>query len=211
MVVLRTVVVLVLATSFFPSQTTSAPLEEQAVGGGVGADPVICGNGTSFESVCPPAHSCCASTIAGEYGCCPHAPGVCCPDRKHCCAGSQHTVQCLTNNTCVDNTTGITFQASLKVHAVPVVPAASVTLPAAKLLEETDQLDGTLGCKYCDSDDTCCLQSSGDYMCCTYANANCCPDKWCCPASYTCKDGTCYPNPLQIFGIKTPQQTPAQK
>lgn len=44
----------------------------------------------------------------------------------------------------------------------------------------------------CSGVETCCLMSSGQYGCCPYSSAVCCPDReHCCPSGYTCSYNKC--------------------
>lgn len=45
---------------------------------------------------------------------------------------------------------------------------------------------------YCLDSHTCC-EKDGDWGCCPYRDATCCPDKVkCCPSGYVCGASTCY-------------------
>eukprot|EP01017_Pseudomicrothorax_dubius_P024719 TRINITY_DN2625_c0_g2_i1.p1 TRINITY_DN2625_c0_g2~~TRINITY_DN2625_c0_g2_i1.p1 ORF type:complete len:232 (-),score=40.35 TRINITY_DN2625_c0_g2_i1:55-750(-) len=46
---------------------------------------------------------------------------------------------------------------------------------------------------WCPDGFTCCQRESGEYGCCPYSNAVCCPDhEHCCPQNYQCGNGRCY-------------------
>ena len=57
---------------------------------------------------------------------------------------------------------------------------------------------------YCPGDETCCKLESGDWGCCPFANAVCCPDGvHCCPSGYTCtSSGECTPGSQIIKQVK---------
>ncbi|XP_067135587.1 progranulin-like [Centruroides vittatus] len=126
---------------------------------------------SKVNSICPDhkhycqgSETCCVSSVGNR--CCPYSYGSCCPDGLHCCP---------TNTICIDN------KICLPDHGKNI----SVTDTVSASPEDVTCKDG----HRCQDGNTCCQTPSGDWGCCPFENAVCCPDKiHCCPAKTTCDD-----------------------
>ena len=147
---------------------------------------IICHGG---KFACPNNNTCCNKT--GEVvGCCPMAEAVCCPDKIHCCPKDFTCAN--KTGTCYKAGTTIPFLTQLQAMNTP-----EIVCP-----------DGG----ECPSGNTCCEQGGGDYGCCSYSNAVCCPDKVsCCPegskcgATYCWKGDEAIPFLMQLQAVNTPE------
>ncbi|XP_077171827.1 progranulin isoform X2 [Paroedura picta] len=133
------------------------------------------------QASCPDGHTCCRMT-SGAWGCCPLPQAVCCSDHLHCCpsgytcgptAGScekdGESIPWLEKRPAVVHVTG----SSLSTRILGALALAR----RVKCDEQTTCPDGQ----------TCCQKASGDWGCCLFPQAICCPDHvHCCPSGYTC-------------------------
>eukprot|EP00118_Oscarella_pearsei_P005356 m.24561 g.24561 ORF g.24561 m.24561 type:complete len:964 (+) comp28643_c0_seq1:107-2998(+) len=124
---------------------------------------VDCPDGRS----CPDNETCCLTTTAGVYGCCPSPNAVCCTDHIHCCPGG--TTCDLANGTC---------------------DSGNTVIPMVKKVEAQVKRVGNLHCpdgSLCPNGNTCCKTGSDEYGCCPSVNAVCCSQgKHCCPEGSSC-------------------------
>lgn len=121
-------------------------------------------------SSCPDGSTCCEM---GEhsFGCCPLISAVCCGDHIHCCPSG--TTCDIAHKKCVS--------ADSETPMVKKIPALRE--------EATVRCDATTTCP---GSTTCCRLASGDWGCCPYPQAVCCPDGvHCCPGGYICLSDTC--------------------
>ncbi|GFU00886.1 granulin [Nephila pilipes] len=100
-----------------------------------------------------------------EYGCCPHANGVCCQGGTECCREGQtcipHVNMCIGLNS--------TAHGNFSLYSENTTPVGGLLCP-----------EGTTTC------------SNG---CCPYANAVCCNDgHGCCPEEFQCTSNGCVSN-----------------
>ncbi|XP_064477414.1 multiple epidermal growth factor-like domains protein 6 isoform X2 [Ornithodoros turicata] len=131
------------------------------------------------RSYCKLGSTCCLQKD-GKYGCCPYELAQCCSDHAHCCPEGYTCL--VSDGTCV---------------------RATFTRMAAQVLDtsehkEDEDIERTLALTCpdgttCTEDSTCCQLKGGDYGCCQFKDAVCCPDQdHCCPDGYSCgPDGTC--------------------
>ncbi|GFR17774.1 progranulin [Trichonephila clavata] len=152
----------------------------------------ICPDQTGY---CHDDQTCCPGEE--EYQCCPFVDAVCCSDKKHCCPA---------NNTC-NIQEGMCYD---NAEASPSIPLGRKTeifnlqteLKRASKIK-TVQCDTEV---YCDDGSSCCPLASGEYACCDYPAAVCCPDKLhCCPHGSVCDDsGFCVygNNPISLYILK---------
>ena len=119
---------------------------------------VNCPNGSGS---CLDNQTCCKLPSSDGYGCCPLPNAVCC-NNGHCCPNDY---ACQDDGTCTDMRKATQF--------FPVLSSANTACPN--------------GHSNCAVNQTCCLDTSGDYGCCPAVNATCCSDKiHCCPGGTTC-------------------------
>ncbi|KAM5134808.1 progranulin [Mantella aurantiaca] len=138
---------------------------------------VKCGDGSS----CPDGSTCCELNDK-TFGCCPLISAVCCGDHLHCCPS------------------GTTCDLSHKKCASADSETPMFTKIPALREEDTVRCDATTSCPGLT---TCCRLSSGEWGCCPYEQAVCCPDKiHCCPSGYTCSGGSCERNQDSIPWLK---------
>lgn len=125
-----------------------------------------CSDGSS----CPDGSTCC-ELGDHSFGCCPLISAVCCGDHLHCCPFG--TTCDIPHKKCVS--------ADSETPMVKKIPALRE--------EATVKCDDTATCP---DSTTCCRLASGEWGCCPYEDAVCCPDKvHCCPSGYTCSGGSC--------------------
>ncbi|XP_043089794.1 granulin a isoform X13 [Puntigrus tetrazona] len=121
--------------------------------------------------ICPDSSTCCKN-IDGEWGCCPLPEAVCCKDGEHCCPTNY---KCdVIKVSCIKGDVVIPWYNKLSAQSTP-----------------TPSLDlGTVECdeqSSCSADSTCCYLSTGEWGCCPFPEAVCCPDQeHCCPGGYRC-------------------------
>ncbi|XP_023235004.1 granulins-like [Centruroides sculpturatus] len=124
----------------------------------------MCPDGKHY---CQGSETCCVSSVGNK--CCPYSFGSCCTDGLHCCPA---------NTICIDN----------KI----CLPHRDKNISVMETMSASQQ---DVTCKdggHCKDGDTCCQLPSGDWGCCPFENAVCCPDKiHCCPANTTCDMNTC--------------------
>ncbi|XP_075033394.1 progranulin-like isoform X3 [Mixophyes fleayi] len=134
---------------------------------------------------CPGTSTCCR-LASGEWGCCPFEKAVCCPDKVHCCPN------------------GFACDGGSCTSEAVSIPWSNKT-PALKQ-------DATVKCDdvtECPGTSTCCRLASGEWGCCPFEKAVCCPDKvHCCPNGYTCDGGSCT---SEAVSIPWYNKTPAMK
>ncbi|XP_028930904.1 progranulin isoform X2 [Ornithorhynchus anatinus] len=140
------------------------------------------------EVSCPDSYTCCRLP-SGQWGCCPFPEAVCCPDRQHCCP---HGYTCNTEmNTCDQG--GRALPWSVKTPARRAPRAGDVRCD-----DHTSCPDGN----------TCCSLGFGQWGCCPFLEAVCCPDRQhCCPHGYTCNTelNTCDKGGRALpWSVKTP-------
>ncbi|XP_071945822.1 uncharacterized protein [Antedon mediterranea] len=148
--------------------TLTVPWVEKTEAKSLNLKSVTCPDG---QSQCPDNHTCCELTT-GQYGCCPLPNAQCCSDGQHCCPKGY-------------SCDSITATCLKGLHTVPWVskqPASlrNVICPGGRA--------------ECDTGNTCCKLSSGEYGCCPLPKAVCCSDKLhCCPEGQTCdtSEGKC--------------------
>lgn len=130
-------------------------------------------SGSSTGS-CPDNDTCC------QGGCCPLPNAVCCSDGQHCCP--QNTVCDVSAGLCIGSKGGLV---SFRGRNTDEVLQTEVLKPALGVGEKIVYCPG--GQYYCADYNTCCLLPSGQWGCCPYPSAVCCPDKvHCCPAGTRC-------------------------
>ncbi|KAK7919440.1 hypothetical protein WMY93_010724 [Mugilogobius chulae] len=130
---------------------------------------VIC---PDMVSECPDETTCCELPDS-SWGCCPLVKAVCCEDKTHCCP--QGTECDLVHSKCLSPTS----------DSVPML----MKVPA-KTRQKKSRV-GAITCpggkSSCPDRYTCCMLPTGDYGCCPYPNAICCPDHvHCCPSNTIC-------------------------
>ncbi|XP_060085817.1 fibrillin-1-like [Ylistrum balloti] len=143
---------------------------------------IIC---PDMKTECPSGNTCCLDE-EGTYACCPRPNAVCCSDKKHCCP---ENTECDTSSgKCIsENDLSMDW---LQMHESVLIqnhyPISAKIVPAISVEHDSSSIDCPGGGS-CPSDNTCCKNSSGNYGCCSYAKAICCPDgKYCCPHGYIC-------------------------
>ena len=138
---------------------------------------------------CPDGNTCCPSTAASGYGCCPKPNAVCCADQVHCCPSGY---QCDT----ADGKCSMTNVQHPLMELVAHLTKESV-LPKKEDVQSVECPDSGS----CPDGDTCCPSTTpGRYGCCPKPNAVCCADKvHCCPSGYQCDtaDGKCLKTNVQ--------------
>ncbi|XP_038610544.1 progranulin isoform X3 [Tachyglossus aculeatus] len=151
----------------------------------VRAQEVKCDN----EVSCPDSYTCCRLP-SGQWGCCPFPEAVCCPDHQHCCPRGYTCNAEL--NTCDKG--GRALPWSVKISAQPAPRAGDV------------RCDDRSSCP---DGNTCCSLGFGQWGCCPYPEAVCCPDHiHCCPHGFTCiSDGQCQQGARTVPWLK---KTPAR-
>ncbi|XP_077108702.1 progranulin isoform X3 [Ranitomeya variabilis] len=112
---------------------------------------------------CPGTATCCR-LASGEWGCCPYEKGVCCDDHQHCCPNGYTCVQ------------GQCQQQALSIPWSEKIPAMKAKSADVECDDESACPDGT----------TCCRLESGEWGCCPYEQATCCPSGLTCPEQATC-------------------------
>lgn len=133
------------------------------------------------EFSCPDNDTCCPGLIPDTYQCCPLTKGVCCGDFLHCCP--QNTVCDLEKGKCVgkgfvsemydSKKNGILKFDSLKLSLLNPSNLNNVFCPGRGY--------------QCPDGYTCCQLPSGNWGCCPFDKATCCPDKiHCCPHGMKC-------------------------
>ncbi|XP_071967349.1 progranulin isoform X1 [Engystomops pustulosus] len=120
---------------------------------------VKCDDATS----CPGTTTCCRLP-SGEWGCCPFEKAVCCGDHLHCCPAGY---------TCLKDT------CNKEGDSIPWAKKFS----AMKLESSDVQCDQTTSCP---DKTTCCRLPSGEWGCCPYEQATCCPSGLTCDEQATC-------------------------
>ncbi|XP_052095593.1 neurogenic locus notch homolog protein 2-like isoform X12 [Mytilus californianus] len=144
---------------------------------------------------CPTGNTCCPLPNM-QFGCCPAPNAVCCPGGKYCCPfGSK----CLTTSASCQRGNEV-FPWLQKSQAKVITKLASTNKPhiivndisaKADVTRVLDQKIGNVMCpdgkSACQTGQTCCNKSNGEYACCQLPNAVCCSDKiHCCPEGDTC-------------------------
>ncbi|XP_048373527.1 progranulin [Sphaerodactylus townsendi] len=126
---------------------------------------------------CPDGHTCCR-LASGAWGCCPLPQAVCCPDHLHCCPTG---FRCGQGGTCTKDHESIPW--------LEKRPAIVRSDSSSRDVRCDDQVS-------CPDGDTCCRLASGDWGCCPFPQAECCPDHvHCCPTGFRCGSaGTCEMN-----------------
>ncbi|CAI5789905.1 Uncharacterized protein PODLI_1B030954 [Podarcis lilfordi] len=121
------------------------------------------------EFSCSDGQTCCTAGAVG-WACCPFPQAVCCSDQKHCCPGGY---------TC-DVEHGSCVQSGQ--------PSRQVSMALIQPREVNDiRCDDEASCP---DGHTCCRMPSGEWGCCPFPEAVCCPDRvHCCPKDYTCDPG----------------------
>ncbi|XP_061185988.1 cell death abnormality protein 1-like isoform X7 [Saccostrea echinata] len=129
----------------------------------------------SENVVCPDGqHECktdqtCCKLSSGSYGCCPVPNAVCCSDGKHCCPSG---------TTCDVSSGKCQRGSSLVMDWFEKQPA----------LLRSENVVCPDGQSECETGQTCCKLSSGQYGCCPLPKAVCCSDgKHCCAEGTTCE------------------------
>ncbi|XP_054724395.1 progranulin-like [Uloborus diversus] len=142
---------------------------------------VVCPGGFT----CPEDNTCCESSLAGTYACCPLENAVCCSDYLHCCP--KDTVCDLEQGKCNPKSyiPGI-FRPKKKYHL-----SKKRDFVKMSALTKISEREGSIVCpdesSQCPNGYTCCMLPSGEWGCCPFPNAVCCPDMLhCCPESMTC-------------------------
>lgn len=126
---------------------------------------IVCPGG---KYQCPDGSTCCQLS-GGEWGCCPLAHAVCCPDHLHCCPQGMKCDNI--SSSCHQGSRNVTWFESKLALLVP--ESTFVICPG--------------GTYRCPDNTTCCQSSSGEWGCCPYADAVCCSDHThCCPNGYRC-------------------------
>ena len=136
-----------------------------------------------FTSYCPDGNTCCLR-ITGNYGCCPHANGVCCTFDDQCCPSGHR---------CVYDSFISRYRCALSLDLKFLIPSQTKEKSFDEKLEPPRDVPCPNG-DSCTNSQTCCELQDGGYGCCPEANAVCCPDKrHCCPSGETCdmSSGTC--------------------
>ncbi|KAK2916272.1 hypothetical protein Q8A67_000646 [Cirrhinus molitorella] len=131
------------------------------------------------QSSCSVDSTCC-HLFTGEWGCCPHPEGVCCPDQQHCCPTGYRCD--LRRRSCIKTTW-------LHVEIVPLAYIGGQN-PQSSISEKDIQCGGGYSCQ---DTETCCPTSQTTWGCCPSPKAVCCDDmQHCCPTGYKCGEGgTC--------------------
>ncbi|XP_073539287.1 progranulin isoform X1 [Phyllobates terribilis] len=114
-------------------------------------------------SSCPGTATCCR-LASGEWGCCPYEKAVCCDDHEHCCPNGFTCVQ------------GQCQQEALSIPWSDKIPAMKGKSTDVKCDDETA----------CPDETTCCRLESGEWGCCPYEQATCCPSGLTCHEQATC-------------------------
>ncbi|XP_073428936.1 progranulin isoform X1 [Dendrobates tinctorius] len=114
-------------------------------------------------SSCPGTATCCR-LASGEWGCCPYEKAVCCDDHQHCCPNGYTCVQ------------GQCQQAALSIPWSEKIPAMKGKSTDVNCDDETS----------CPDETTCCRLESGEWGCCPYEQATCCPSGLTCHEQATC-------------------------
>ncbi|XP_043089783.1 granulin a isoform X3 [Puntigrus tetrazona] len=124
------------------------------------------------QTSCPDYTTCCFIAKSNKWGCCPLPNAVCCKDGEHCCPTNY---KCdVIKVSCIKGDVVIPWYNKLSAQSTP-----------------TPSLDlGTVECdeqSSCSADSTCCYLSTGEWGCCPFPEAVCCPDQeHCCPGGYRC-------------------------
>ncbi|XP_072028842.1 uncharacterized protein [Amphiura filiformis] len=122
------------------------------------------------QSQCQDGYTCCETTTAGQYACCPLPNAVCCSDGLHCCPNG---------NTC-DVSTGTCLESAGDQVLLVAINSGENEVNNVQCDDETQ----------CPTDNTCCKMPSGQWGCCPMPKAVCCDDGLhCCPNGYTCAPG----------------------
>jgi len=122
---------------------------------------------------CPDGNTCCPSTAASGYGCCPKPNAVCCADKVHCCPSGY---QC-------DTADGKCLKTNVQHPLMELVAR-----PEKELVQNVKCPDSGS----CPDGDTCCKAKNGEYGCCPRLNAVCCDDgEHCCPEGFRCGTDKC--------------------
>lgn len=142
--------------------------KDNRVVAGLEKRPALSDTGCDQHISCPVGQTCCPS-LRGSWACCqlPHA--VCCEDRQHCCPN------------------GYTCNVKARTCEKQVVsPLPSATNLALQPHVETGSVKCGKG-RFCQDQQTCCKDRSGNWACCPYPQGTCCSDKrHCCPSGYRC-------------------------
>ncbi|VDI48805.1 Hypothetical predicted protein [Mytilus galloprovincialis] len=144
---------------------------------------------------CPTGNTCCPLPTK-EFGCCPAPNAICCPGGKYCCPfGSK----CLTTSASCQRGNEV-FPWLQKTQAKVISKLALSNKPSIIVNEISAKTDGTRvlsqkigivmcpdGKSACQTGQSCCNKTNGEYACCPLPNAVCCSDKiHCCPEGDTC-------------------------
>ncbi|RXN02594.1 granulins-like isoform X4 [Labeo rohita] len=156
--------------------------------------------------VCPDSNTCCKN-IDGDWGCCPLPEAVCCTDGEHCCPANY---KCdVSRVSCIKGDVVIPWYNKISTQSTP---APSLDFGAVKCDKQSS----------CSADSTCCHLSTGEWGCCPYPEAVCCPDQQhCCPTGYRCDlhRRSCIKTtwlhveivPLAYIGGQNPQSSVSEK
>ena len=141
---------------------------------------------------------------SGDYGCCPAANGVCCPDGDHCCP-SGFTCDLSTKQCLQYGEPALYVLTEQMIDVVAPVGAKGVAFENIFSENEPKFNMEDVQCpdsSSCSDKQTCCLHISGYYACCNLTNANCCDNyKSCCPSGTVCDDinGKCITPSKEVF------------
>ncbi|XP_071036682.1 progranulin-like [Parasteatoda tepidariorum] len=131
------------------------------------------------SGTCSETQTCCGTTVAGEYGCCPQPNAVCCSDGLHCCP---HDTVCNLEEGRCDAKNGLLHPLLIKDP-----PSDNIEAEVVKIANKVDIIYCPGGYYYCQDGATCCPLPSGAYSCCPYQSASCCADMiHCCPYGTRC-------------------------
>ncbi|GFU48507.1 progranulin [Nephila pilipes] len=143
------------------------------------------------QTYCEDGSSCCPSE-SGEYACCDYPSAVCCPDKRNCCPqGSVCDVSgyCLYHHEDALPSFFLKMITSMELKKKTGFAKSKIT--KSKEVTQASKIE-IVPCdkeSYCLDGNTCCPLSSGEYGCCDFPSAVCCPDKeHCCPQGSTCND-----------------------
>ncbi|KAM9296271.1 progranulin [Gastrophryne carolinensis] len=186
---------------------------------------IICPDGTSE---CPSDATCCQMSDQ-RWGCCPLQQAVCCQDHVHCCP--QNTACDLEHGTCTSKNGKTPMFRKLPARMKLLATGNRELEGRVTCRDNSSCPDGSTCCERgetfiwmlpvnicsvpcndtasCPASSTCCRLASGEWGCCPYENAMCCPDhEHCCPSSYTCGASGCMSGLDSIPWLK---KTPALK
>ncbi|XP_050962186.1 granulin a isoform X1 [Labeo rohita] len=159
------------------------------------------------KTSCPDHTTCCLIAKTNKWGCCPLPNAVCCTDGEHCCPANY---KCdVSRVSCIKGDVVIPWYNKISTQSTP---APSLDFGAVKCDKQSS----------CSADSTCCHLSTGEWGCCPYPEAVCCPDQQhCCPTGYRCDlhRRSCIKTtwlhveivPLAYIGGQNPQSSVSEK